>query len=125
MRRKTGYSLLEVMLAVGLFALAGIASTRAIAEIGTIVVMVQREDFLRERMRSYLDELKTIRLTPGSFTINEDDQGFAFQVDVSVFEAVNEEGENLQGLFEVEVEMTYTGQGRNDTQEAKFILYQP
>jgi prepilin-type N-terminal cleavage/methylation domain-containing protein len=122
---KRGMSLIEVMIAVGIFALAGVASARAIAELAELVVMVQREDQLRERMRSYLDELKSIRLVPGQFTINEDEQGYSFKVRVEELELFNEAGDRLNGLYAVEVELFYEGDGRSDTYEAKYFLYQP
>lgn len=124
-RLKRGMTLIEVMIAVGIFALAGVASARAIAELADLVIMVQREDQLRERMRSYLDELKSVRLVPGEFSINEDDQGYSFKVRVEELDLANEEGEKLNGLYSIRVELFYKGDGRSDTYEAKYFLYQP
>lgn len=123
--RQAGMTLLEVMIAVGIFALAGVATATAIAELGDLVVMVQRQDQLRERMRSYLDELKTVRLTPGQFKINEDEQGYSFEITVEEMRLVNQDEEELDGVYSVTVVMFYDGFGTGEEVEAQYILYQP
>lgn len=102
--QRAGFSLLELLMAMAVFAIAAVSLSQALNLISVSVVESIDESELRERMRGLLLETtRNPRLREGNRRTNQMENGVYFEIEVSRFEAENREGAPLNNLFEVTV----------------------
>lgn len=100
--RKAGFSLLEVVMALGIFAIAAVGLAEAITVISLSVNESLELSQVRERMRSKMVEVTRSPIERSeTLNLNPDESGFAYRVEIVEMPLKNREGQNLDGLYEV------------------------
>lgn len=103
-KSKAGFSLLEVIMAMGLFAIAAVALAEALNMISVAVTESIDEAEVRELLRGQL--LLATRdpdIEPEVRETNEDEQGYFFRIENVLITPENQDGETLADLYEVTV----------------------
>jgi len=101
---RSGFTLLEVILALAIFVAAAVALAGAMNTIGLSVVESSYQARVRGQLRSHLVETsRDPGLRPGRTDSLIDGDGVFYRIDVERFEATNEEGTPLERIFEVRV----------------------
>lgn len=100
--RKSGFSLLEVVMALGIFAIAAVSLAEAITVISLSVTESVDLSLVREKMRSKMVEVTRAPIERAETrTTDPDESGFSFRVEIVEMPLENREGEALEGLYEV------------------------
>ena len=98
------FSLLELLLAMAIFAIAAVSLAEAINVISLTVVESTDGAALREEMRGLL--LETTRkpdLAEKTFEVIALNEDVRFVIEIEPFTAENNEGQSLEGFFEVAI----------------------
>ncbi|MEM6916980.1 MAG: prepilin-type N-terminal cleavage/methylation domain-containing protein [Verrucomicrobiota bacterium] len=99
-----GFSLLELLMAMAVFAIAAVSLSQALSMISLSVVESIESAELREQMHGLLlEEGRNSRIREGVRKTEELANGVFFEVEVTRFDAQNREGAPLNNLFEVTV----------------------
>ena len=100
-QRQAGFTLLELLMAMGVFAIAAVALANAINQISLSVAESAEEVAVREQLRGILLEAtRSNDLAEGSRTI-DNGQGIVFQINVEKLNLRNRQAETLDDIYEV------------------------
>lgn len=100
-QRQAGFTLLELLMAMGVFAIAAVALANAINQISLSVAESAEEAAVREQLRGVLLEVtRNNDLAEGSRTI-DNGQGIIFQIDIEKLNLRNRQAETLDDIYEV------------------------
>ena len=100
-QRQAGFTLLELLMAMGVFAIAAVALANAINQISLSVAESAEEAAVREQLRGVLLEVtRNNDLAEGSRTI-DNGQGIIFQIDIEKLNLRNRQAETLEDIYEV------------------------
>lgn len=101
--RQQGFTLLETLLALGIFSMAVVSLVEAVNQLGMTTVHQRRESQVQERMRSLLTERTRLPLQQeqGETKVQEGDT--TYTVRHQKLQLQNKEGVPVDGLFEVSV----------------------
>lgn len=111
--KNAGFTLLELLMAMALFAIAAVSLAEALNLISLTVTESIDEAELRERIRAtVLEVTRDPNLAADTRETNPDEEGYYFRIEVVRLEGLrNEQGEALQNLFEVTVTAMQEGRG--------------
>lgn len=99
-----GFTLLELLMAMALFALAAVALADALNMISVSVGEAVDEAELREKLRAVMLEVtRDPNIQPDSRETNPDEAGIYFKIRIERLELENREGIALSNLFDVYV----------------------
>lgn len=115
--RCRGFTLLELIMAMALFAMAAVSLAEALNLISVTVSESIEEAELRERLRGMVMEVtRDPNLAADTRETNPDEKGYFFKIETIRLEnLINAEGQSLDNLFEVKVTaMRETGGGRSE-----------
>lgn len=126
--RKSGYVLLEVMLALAIFSIAVVGMASALNEMIDIVVELRRDREVQLQLQSYVSETKARQLSEleAIEILNNPDDPILYEREVKVLEWETSRGERLAGMYQVTVRAS-----KNKVNEAKLLeeityyAYQP
>ena len=137
-RKPSGYVLLEILIALGLFAAVTASLTKALHMTGRTAMMIQDEIRVDRILRSAMtDALTNPNLEEGSETVDlteitgDEESFFTGQIETIVepIELENEDGQLLQNMFRIEVIFHWQADGEWQEQSAETWryanLYQP
>ncbi len=100
-QRQAGFTLLELLMAMGVFAIAAVALANAINQISLSVAESAEEVAVREQLRGILLEAtRSNDLVEASRTI-DNGQGIVFQINIEKLNLKNREGQTLDDIYEV------------------------
>lgn len=103
-KSRGGFSLLELLMAMALFAIAAVSLAKAINLISLTVSESIEDAEIREQMRAVLLEVsRDPDLREDSRETNPDDMGLFFRINIEPVELENQDGEPLANLFSVRV----------------------
>jgi Na+-translocating ferredoxin:NAD+ oxidoreductase RnfG subunit len=103
--RSGGFVLLEVVLALGLFALVAVGMTGALNQIAQTSKLSRMEARVLRVLESVLAEaIHQPEIEPGSFTHPDRDDGVQAQVDISIARLVTQNQAELDGMLAVRAE---------------------
>ena len=124
-RSSRGFSLLEVMLALALFATAAVVLVETMNEIGNITIQARNLRQVEQGIESLLDEYSKI---PQMMELEKDlkagKDGIGYKISVRPLENVkNQTGEILTGLFQITVTALWQEDGRPMTIQADTVRY--
>lgn len=135
LNRRPGFLMMEVVLALGIFAIAATAFTVALGRTSDAAAMAQRRMQIGRILESSLTEamsLPTLEEGTTSVTLDEEIGGALVEVDVLVeplLEMENQDGELLQQMFRIEVSAHWYENGEWMVETAETWryarLYQP
>ena len=102
--KEAGFSLLEVIMAMALFAIAAVSLAEALNVISLTVSDSIEDAEVREMLRSaLLEATRDPNLQPEVRETNENDQGVYFKIETALITPENQDGEPLADLYEVRV----------------------
>jgi len=124
-RRNQGFSLLEVMLALALFATAAVVLVETMNEIGNITIQARNLRQVEQGIESLLDEYSKV---PQMMELEKDlkagKDGIGYKISVKPLDNVkNQTGEILTGLFHVTVTALWQEDGRPMQMQADTVRY--
>ena len=124
-KRRSAYILLEVMLATGIFALAGVALAIVLNEAISAGVRVQRETHVVWNLESRLNEARLTRLVPGTETTKPDADGIAYEKEISRLDLKNDKNQSLIGLYNIKITARWNEGTRDMDLVSQTYVYQP
>ena len=123
--RTAGFSLLEVMLALALFATAAVILVETINEIGNITMQARTLRSVEQGMESVLDEYsKMPQIQEMEKDIKPGADGVTYNVVVKALDNVkNQDGNVLAGLFGIKVTAKWMEDTKPMQMEAETLRY--
>lgn len=123
--KRQGFSLLEVMLALAIFASAGVMLVATINEIGTITMQARTLRNVEQGMESLLDEhSKAPQMMELDKDVKAGQDGIAYKITVRPLEDLkNQDNQVLNGLFLIRVQARWEEDGQPMDMAAETIRY--
>jgi type II secretory pathway component PulJ len=116
-RRKRGFILMEVLMAIALFSLVAVALTKALGQVGTLAVEGRRELHVMNGLQSALLEASKVpQLEEGSYVSEPDVMGVTYETTVQELELYNEDQDILDDMWLVQVRALWM-EGREEREE--------
>jgi hypothetical protein len=105
LRKPGAFTLLEAILALGLFAVAVVGLFQALNDISLATIESAEASQVTERMRTYLTEiLRNPRLLPGETETDPDESGFVYRAIVEEMPMQTQEGKEMRQMYTVRVQ---------------------
>jgi len=125
--RKAGFTILELLMAMALFAIAGVSLAEALNLISLTVTETIEESELREQLRAVMLEVsRDPNLAAETRETEANKEGLAFRIDIERLELDNEKGETLANLFSVKVTaLRILSGGRKETLDSASTIVNP
>jgi prepilin-type N-terminal cleavage/methylation domain-containing protein len=102
--KKAGFTILELLMAMALFAIAGVSLAEALNLISLTVTEAIEESELREQLRAVMLEVtRDPNFSAETRETEANKEGLAFRIDIERLEMDNEKGESLANIFSVKV----------------------
>jgi prepilin-type N-terminal cleavage/methylation domain-containing protein len=103
-RKNSGFTILELLMAMALFAIAAVSLAEALNMISVTVTETIDDAELRERLRAVLMEVtRDPNLSEDTRETDATRDGLSFRINIERLELKNEAGESLNNLFSVKV----------------------
>ncbi|NJK93390.1 MAG: hypothetical protein HC904_17195 [Blastochloris sp.] len=119
------YILLEVILAAGIFAVAGISLASALNTMANVYLKARTEAEVRLEMETRLAQARILPLTPMKERSEPDARGVVYEKEVSLLEITNDDKVVLTNLYRLSLR-AFWKEGREDQEElAEIYVYQP
>ncbi|MEM6821898.1 MAG: hypothetical protein AAF558_08175 [Verrucomicrobiota bacterium] len=119
--RKKGYLLLEVILALGVFAVAFAGIAKGLNGMIDVLVEVRKESAARTVLQNHIAKVRADPIEPKETT--EKEEGFVIRTRIEPMDLRNEDDEPLQNLFKVIIEVSPDRQGAPISQSTELVLY--
>jgi prepilin-type N-terminal cleavage/methylation domain-containing protein len=124
--RKTGFVLMEVLMAIALFSMVAVALTKALGQVGNLAVEGRRELHVMTGLQSALLEAsKVADLEEGSYVSEPDAMGVTYETTVQELELYNENEEILGDMWLVQVRALWNENGVEREELAEVYRYGP
>ena len=125
--KKAGFTILELLMAMALFAIAGVSLAEALNLISLTVTETIEESELREQLRAVMLEVtRDPNITAETRETEANTEGLAFRIDIERLELDNEKGESLANLFSVKVTaLRIRSGGRKETLDSASTIVNP
>jgi type II secretory pathway pseudopilin PulG len=125
--RKNGFLLLEVILAIAIFAIACTALTVALHRMSDAAALAQSELRIARILDSALTEqLSFPTLEEGEFQIPIEDSDIELDVEIIPIEDLeNQDGELLQQMFHIIITANWFENGQNQSRSVETWRYNP
>ncbi|MEM6912091.1 MAG: prepilin-type N-terminal cleavage/methylation domain-containing protein [Verrucomicrobiota bacterium] len=123
----SGFVLMEVIVAMTVFALVGIALTQAISQIGQVALESRRSAMARAALASTMAEIRaTLELQAGEYEFEADANGVLVRATIEALEEVeNQDGQPLNNLVSVQLQAEWLRRGQIQVETAEFLRYLP
>lgn len=129
--RKSGFLLLEMVLALAVFGMAATGFTVALNRMAATASLAQSELRITRILDSALEEtLSQPTIEEGSDTIEIGETGIELETNIERIEdLLNEEGQQLQDMFRIRITAKWVENGRSQERSAETwrygMMYQP
>ena len=129
--RKSGFLLLEMVLALAVFGMAATGFTVALNRMAATASLAQSELRITRILDSALEEtLSQPTIEEGSDTIEIGETGVELETNIERIEdLLNEEGQQLQDMFRIRITAKWAENGRSQQRSAETwrygMMYQP
>jgi type II secretion system protein I len=120
-----GFVLWEVMLALTIFAVVAVALTTALQQTVDTSILLRDESQVRLEMQNLLAEATSGKLKPGKTELQTGDGRVRYEREIRVVKAKTERGEVLPDLYDIVIKATWKSSGRDRSESAALIVYQP
>jgi type II secretory pathway pseudopilin PulG len=126
-RRQAGFLLIEVMLAVAIFAVAVIALGRSVENVVEAQVIKEEHEQVRRFLEGKISEIEA-GAVPISDTVTTEDikdwlPGAKLKTKRTQIKRKNEKDQDLFGLYVVDVDLTWKSQGSDQSRSVAFYIY--
>lgn len=129
--RKSGFLLLEMVLALAVFGMAATGFTVALNRMAATASLAQSELRITRILDSALEEtISQPTIEEGSDTIEIGETGIELETNIERIEdLLNEEGQQLQDMFRIRITAKWVENGRSQQRSAETwrygMMYQP
>jgi prepilin-type N-terminal cleavage/methylation domain-containing protein len=125
--KKAGFTILELLMAMALFAIAGVSLAEALNLISLTVTEAIEESELREQLRAVMLEVtRDPNFSAETRETEANKEGLAFRIDIERLEMDNEKGESLANIFSVKVTaLRIQSGGRKETLDSASTIVNP
>jgi len=123
--RSHGYLLMEVMLAVGIFAMAGVGLISGLNELSKTYVQSRRINEIRTNLESQLNNARIMPLVVGKQSLKPDADGVAYETEVALLELTNDDKVVLANLYRLTVTAHWNEGNVPQDEKAEVYIYQP
>ncbi len=115
-KRGRGFTLMEVVLALGVFSLAAVALTEALSQMGLATLESAESAWRLEVVRAYLEEVgKAPEIEPGTNVIRLENTEHFVRITVEPVEVyVKDQSAPLPDLYQVSVQLFRTARGNEE-----------
>jgi hypothetical protein len=120
-----GFILWEVMLALTIFCAVVVALTSALQQTVDTSIILRDESQVRLEIRNLLDETSVMKLVPGKSEVQVGDGRVHYEREIRTVQAKTARGELLPSLFEIKVQASWRSSGKDRSENAALIVYQP
>ena len=122
---RKGYILMEVMLAAGIFAIAGVGLAVALNDIAKTYVQARKVNAIRIELQSRLAEARLVPLSPIKDVSKENTDGVVFKKEIALLEMTNKARTILPGLYRLTLTAEWTEGKEKQEEKAEVYVYQP
>ena len=122
---KHGFVLMEVILAIGIFAVAGIALAIALNELAKTYHQSRQVEAIRIELESRLAEARVGRIIEGSEKSEPDARGVVYEKTITRLEISNDDKIVLMGLYEISITARWQEGKASQQEKAGIYVYQP
>jgi hypothetical protein len=124
-RPPRGYALLDVVLAVALFAISMTGILRVMRSIGDTSATFARDRYLQGQLEALLAEKRRLGIEEmGSETVDPQ-TGIVFRTRVEPWQIDNGEGRELTELYKLTAEAAFSDEGGEQVERAELIVHVP
>lgn len=120
-----GYALLDVVLAVALFALTVTGLVSVLQSINETSAELARDRMIQHQLTSLLAETKVMPVSSMNSERFDEVTDITYRTYVEEMEVDNGEGNALSDLYMLTAEAMFIESGEPQTETAKIIIYQP
>ena len=120
-----GYALLDVVLAVALFALTVTGLVGVLQSINETAAELARDRMIQHQLTSLLAETKVMPVSSMNSERLDEVTDITYRTYVEEMEVDNGEGNALSDLYMLTAEAVFMDSGEPQTETARIIVYQP
>jgi prepilin-type N-terminal cleavage/methylation domain-containing protein len=124
-RASKGFVLWEIMLALTIFAVVAVALTAALQQTVDASILLRDEAQVRLEIQNLLAETNSMKLKPGKTQVQTGDRRVRYEREIRLVKAKTVRGEVLPDLYEIIIRASWQSSGRNRSDSASLIVYQP
>lgn len=121
---RSGYILLEVLLALGIFSIAVVALAVALNDTISAAVQLQKETKMVWNLESRLNQARLKRFIIGTQKL-EPEAGVSYEQEITQVDLKNEKNQTLNNLYNVKITAKWTEQNVEEVRTAQIYVYQP
>lgn len=124
--RRAGFVLLEVIMAMALFGIIGVALTRALDMIAENAIQSRKEVKMLRTLESYLTEAsKAVEFEEGVEPLEEDENGVFYEREIAILEMENMDGQILDRMWHIIIRASWERGGQEMQEIAETYRYEP
>tara|TARA_R110000850_G_scaffold247744_3_gene372682 strand:- start:72 stop:464 length:393 start_codon:yes stop_codon:yes gene_type:complete len=124
-KNSRGYALLDVVLAVALFALSVTGLVGALQSISQTSSELARNRMIQHRLESMLTETRRLPIAGMTTEVFDELTDITFRTFAEPLEVENGEGNELSDLYLLVAEAMFIDDGGEQSERAELIIYQP
>jgi type II secretory pathway pseudopilin PulG len=113
------------MLALTIFCVVAVALTTALQQTVDTAIILRDESQVRLEIQNLLDETSAMKLKPGRSEVQMGDGRVHYEREVRAVEAKTAKGVVLPSLYEIKVQASWRSSGKDRSDSAALIVYQP
>jgi len=125
LRSLKGFVLWEIMLSLTIFAVVAVALTTALQQTVETSVLLRDESQVRLEMQNLLAETTSVKVKPGKSELETGDGRVRYEREIRAVQAKTARGEVLPGLYEIVIKASWKSSGRDRSDSAALVVYQP
>lgn len=120
-----GYALLDVILAVTVFAFWGVGLITLLQKISDTSNSYSRDRLIQYQLESILTEMKHRPVEEMTMERLDEDLDVTFRTTVEPLNLANIDGETLEDLYQLTATATFMDSGGEQVETARLTIYQP
>lgn len=124
-KRPSGYILLELIIALSIFAIAVLGLAKSLSSSVEVSNILNRESAIRIGMRSFIEELRKKPLADMTATITDPVLGVTYTSKVERLGLRTGRGETLADLYDLQVSAVFNFEGIEETDTVSVYVYKP
>lgn len=121
--RRGGYALLDVVLAVAIFAIAVTGLIQVLRGIGETSEGFARDRYVQQQLEALLAEKRRMKLDAMASETLDELSGIRFRTYVEAWQIDNGEGDELADLYKLTAEAVFQDDGGEQTEKAELIIH--
>ena len=118
-----GYALLDVVLAVALFAITVTGLLRVLNGVAETSAGFARDRFIQQQLEALLAEKRRVGIDMMASEVADELSGINYRTYVEPFEIENGEGNELSELYKLTAEATFLDDGGEQVEKAELIIH--